>query len=147
MPSPVAVPPPAWIVSRPSRTATRSMVGVCSTEAVEENATRPTRIFSGTASRNWLAAPRAALMRSGSTSRAAIEPEVSVTSMIEARSRGTENVASGRASAKASTSSERSSSAGGTWRRQPGEGGATEASVARLAKRSAASRRRCWKLT
>ena len=64
--------------------------------------TVPTRSSSGTWSTKSSAALRAAASRVGSTSRASMDPEMSVASITEARESGTETVASGRARATAS---------------------------------------------
>ena len=69
------------------------------------NTTPPTLTRLGTLSRNASPATRAALSRDGATSVAVIEPDTSVTSMIEARSSGTATVISGLAAATTSTAS------------------------------------------
>ena len=79
----------------------------------------------------------AAARRDGWTSVAFIEPDVSVTSITDARSTGTATVASGRASASASAASARQSSAVGMARRQLPPRGATDASVGSAGKRTA----------
>ena len=63
--------------------------------------TAPTLSSRGAWSRKPSAARRTAVIRDGATSRASIDPEVSVTSTTAARSSGTATVASGRASAMA----------------------------------------------
>ena len=100
------------------------------------NATRPVCSFSGTRSRKRLAAAFAAVSRSGATSVAFIEPDVSVTSITDAFSTGTATVASGRASAVISPASARHSSAGGIARRARPVRPATAASVAVAGKRT-----------
>jgi hypothetical protein len=135
-PAPVAVPATGCSVSSARVTASWSFVGVCSVWAESENATRPTRSSSGTVSRKFSAAPRAASSRVGLTSVADIEREMSVTSTTEARSTGTCTVFSGRASEIASAASASASSANGRWRLQRGSGAATAASVASAGKRT-----------
>ena len=68
--------------------AARSVVGDCSTRGLLLSAMTPTLTFLGTPARKLFAARRAAMSRLGATSVACIEPETSVTSMIEARSMG-----------------------------------------------------------
>ena len=97
----------------------------------------PTRASSGTSSMKPCAAERAASMRLGSTSRASIERDTSLTSTIEACSVGTATVACGRASASASAVSAARNSASGAWRRQDGTRGSSGASVATPGKRTA----------
>ncbi len=104
--------------------------------------TVPTRSSSGTWSMKSSAARRAAASRVGSTSRASIEPEMSVVSITDARESGTDTVASGRARATASAVKAIAYSTIGAWRRQPGREGATESSRRGLAKAEAARRRR-----
>ena len=91
-----------------------------------------------------LAAAFAAVRRSGATSVAFIEPDVSVTSITDAFSTGTAMVASGRASAVIRPASARHSSAGGIARRARPVRPATAASVAVAGKRTTyfAGRRR-----
>ena len=82
----------------------------------------------------------------GLTSVAAIEPLVSLASMIEAVSTGTATVRSGRAAATISTASATANASIGTCRRQRGRRGVTDALSAGAANAAAALvRRRCWR--
>ena len=96
------------------------MVGATRCSAKSENVIRPSRNVGGTFSVSVLAAATAALSRSGWTSVAFIEPEMSVTITTLAARCGAATVRCGRASATISAVSASSSSSGGRWRRQPG---------------------------
>ena len=74
---------------RPRSASSRSSVGGTTTSASFEKETTPTRKPSGRPSTNELAASRAAVIRSGSTSVASIEPELSIARITVASSRGT----------------------------------------------------------
>jgi hypothetical protein len=134
--SPVAVPPSARSACRVVRTWARSCVGRTTVCGPSAYATRPVCSWSGTRSRKRVAAALAAVRRSGATSVAFIEPDVSVTSITDARSTGTATVASGRASASTRPASARHSSAGGIARRARPVRAATAASVAVAGKRT-----------
>ncbi len=83
-------------------------------------------------------------MRSGSTSVASIDSDVSSATTTVARSRGTCTSASGRAKAAVRATSESSSRAAGTCRFQAALRGTTDASRSSSVKRAAyAGRRRC----
>ena len=80
--------------------------------------------------------------RDGATSVACIEPEWSIASTIDACSAGTATLTCGRASATTSPAIAIAASASGTWRRQPGRRGTTDAAVGAAANAAAARRRR-----
>jgi hypothetical protein len=92
-----------------------------------------------------LAAFTAALRRSGLTSVAAIEPEMSVTMITLAARWGAATVRCGRASATISAASAASSSRNGTWRRQPGRAVTRLPSSAGFAQAADSRRRRRWR--
>jgi hypothetical protein len=118
MPSPIAVVPATARPRSASRMRVRSVVGSSTCSAVEPNLTRPTRKSSGTLATNVSAAALAAVSRSGWTSLASIEPEVSVTSTMLASRRCAATVRSGRAIAISSAASASSASSAGRWRVQ-----------------------------
>ena len=133
----MAVPPSAARPASARRTWSWSVVGGCSTCAVSLNETAPTRSASGASSRKLFAAWRAADSRSGATSVAVIERDVSVTSTTEACSTGTATVVSGRASASTSPATDSASRADGTWRRQRASAGTARAATGAPGKRTA----------
>jgi hypothetical protein len=94
-------------------------VGGCTTEAVPANATTPTRTSRGSSVMNCLAAFWEACRRFGCTSAARMLPETSIARMMVCCCVGRVTTAVGRELATPSTASATSSSAGGTWRRQP----------------------------
>ena len=142
--SPIAVPPCACSESSASLTWVRSVVGLTSSRAAWSKVTSPSRTCLGILPTNCLAALRAAVMRSGLTSVAVIDPDVSVASMIAPCSRVVDASTRGRARAKMSSAVESSSSTAGTWRRQLGVLETTLASRSTLVKRTAYFvRRRC----
>ena len=96
----------------------RSVVGSSTCSAVLPNLTSPSRKSSGTWRESVRAASRAATSRSGRTSLASIEPDVSVTITIVASLRCAATVRSGRASATSSAPTASSASSAGTWRSQ-----------------------------
>ena len=109
------------------------------------NSSSPTRTESGTFVRNRFAAFSAAARRVGATSVAAIEPLVSLASMIDAVSIGTATVRAGRAAAMIRTASATANASIGTCRRQRGRRGDTDALSAGDANAAAAlTRPRCW---
>ena len=116
----IAVPPVARRRSSPALTGSRSVVGGAWMSASSANVTRPSRKFSGRSSVSLRAALTAADRRSGSTSSAFIEPEVSVTIITVAARCGAATVRCGRASATTRAASAPSTSSGGRCRRQPG---------------------------
>ena len=93
----MAVPPFALSDPSNSRTVAWSSVGGRILTGIPENATSPTWRFFGERSRKVSAASWAAERRSGATSVAAIEPEVSTARTTFASSLGTSTVAWGRA--------------------------------------------------
>jgi hypothetical protein len=88
----------------------------CSAAVLKE--TRPRRNSSGSVRLSARAAVRAAVTRSGRTSVAFIDNEVSCTSMTVPCRCSTATVRSGRAIASASTARAASASAAGMWRPQ-----------------------------
>ena len=124
--------------------ATRSRVGEASTRGLLLSAMTPTLTVLGTLATKRLAAVRAATRRVGRTSVACIEPLTSVMSMIDARSTGTATVFCGRAAARMRIASASRKASIGTWLRQRGRCGATEAVIAGAAKAAAARRRSRW---
>ena len=95
--SPSAVPLSARSVSSAASAASRSSVGGTTTSASFENDTTPTWKPSGSPSTKREAAARAAAIRSGWTSVAVIEPELSIARMTVPSSLGTATATSGRA--------------------------------------------------
>ena len=128
-----------------ARTASRSVVGALSARGRWLNAIAPTRMLRGTCSEEVLRRVAGRDEPDGCTSVACIEPEMSVTSMIDARSSGTACVACGRASATTSAASASAYAAIGTCRRQPGRLRTTEGCTGASANASAArARPRAW---
>src|SRR5919199_2739341 len=119
----------------------RSVVGGAATAASPENAINPMRIFGGTRPRKVRTARCAARNLVGRTSSACIEPEVSRTRMIAARSLGTSDVACGRATATQRTASASRARPVGTYRRQ-GRSATTPASTSTFGYRTAYRTRR-----
>ena len=141
----MAVPPSAVRPDKRERGPARGRWSAAGARArLSLNATAPTRSSSGASSRKRSAAERAASSRSGATSVAVIEREVSVTSTTEACSTGTATVVSGRASAITRPATESASRALGTWRRQRAAAGAARAATEAPGKRMAYRRRRRW---
>ncbi len=114
------MPPSARRRLSAARTGARSVVGGACTSGKSANVTSPRRYCSGSSSVSREAARTAAVRRSGSTSVAFIEPEMSVTIITVAARCGDATVRCGRASATTSAPSASSRSSGGRWRRQPG---------------------------
>ena len=129
-PSPIAVPPATSSWRSASSMRPRSVVGSTTCSAREPNLISPSRKSSGTCLVSVRAASRAAVSRSGRTSLASIEPEVSVTMITVASSRLAATVRSGRASATSSAANASSASSAGRWR--SGLAFATEASRSTL---------------
>ena len=115
-PSPIAVPPATASWRRASSICVRSVVGATTCSAREPNLISPSRKSSGTWRVSVRAASRAAVRRSGRTSLASIEPDVSVTMITVASSRLAATVRSGRAIATSSAASASSASSAGRWR-------------------------------
>ena len=103
--SPIAVRPSACQPARARAAAAWSVVGGDSTVGFWLNTITPTATSFGTVARKRCAARSAATRREGDTSVAAIELELSASSMIEALWIGTARVACGPASATISTAS------------------------------------------
>ena len=101
-PSPIAVPPATLSWRSASSIRARSVVGSTTCSAREPNLISPSRKSSGTWRVSVRAASRAAVRRSGRTSLASIEPDVSVTMITVASSRLAATVRSGRAIATSS---------------------------------------------
>jgi hypothetical protein len=108
----IGAPSATW-ASMIRRASPWSALGACTASGVSENATTPTRILLGRLSRKLRAARWAAARRLGLTSVAFIEPEWSVTSMIEARCTATATVSCGLARETTSAASAASASAAG----------------------------------
>ena len=87
----------AWSALRPRSASSRSAVGGTTTSAWSENETTPTRKPFGRSLTNELAASRAAVIRSGATSVAVIEPELSIARITVASSRATATATCGLA--------------------------------------------------
>ena len=119
MPAPTAVPRRSSKRSIAAYSASRSMVGACTSSAAEAKATMPICTSAGWLAMNCLAASCEATMRLGSTSSARIEPETSIARITVPRDEASVITAAGRATARISTVMASSSSAGGTCRRQP----------------------------
>src|SRR5215831_20278862 len=134
--SPIAVESCGASPSMPRLTASRSIVGGTTTEALPPNFTSPTLMRGGSMSTNDLAPARAASMRLGNTSVAFIDSDTSIAIITVARSRGTFTAAVGCAAPIVSTVSPIISSANVKCRRQPGRRGATEANSSTLLKRA-----------
>src|SRR5918999_174162 len=100
---PVAVPPLGRSRSSSARASSRWARSGSMACTAWLNVTAPTRSPPGVRSRKRSAAARTAATREGSTSRASMEPETSVTSTTAARSSATATVVSGRARAIAAT--------------------------------------------
>ena len=118
------------------------MVGGAWICAKSANVTMPSRNVSGSSSVSRRAALTAAVSRSGSTSLAFIEPEMSVTITTVAARCGAATVRCGRASAITSVASASRISSGGMWRRQPGRAVTRLGSSAGFANVAASRRRR-----
>ena len=93
------------------------MVGGASTAGLPDNETIATLYLAGSVATNFLAASRAASSRLGATSVAAIDWEVSSTTITVALSLGTFTWATGRAHAPVMSASELRAMATATWRR------------------------------
>jgi hypothetical protein len=115
-PSPIDVPPSTCRPSSARSTWERSVVGsdTCSTRVLK--LITPSRNSSGSELTSVRAASRAALKRSGATSVACMEPDVSCTSMTVPWRCSTATVRSGRASASPSAASASTASSAGTCR-------------------------------
>ena len=133
--SPIAVPCPG-APAKPSASSTiwRSRVSGAATETVDENVTRPTRSRFGSSETNVRMAPSAAASRVGLTSSAAIEPDMSTASTIDAGSRATATRAWGRARAASAQVNASVAHAAGVYVRQRGRRGMTVASSGRFVK-------------
>jgi hypothetical protein len=114
------------------------VVGGAWISAVSENVTMPSRNASGSSSVSRRPARTAALRRSGSTSVAFMEPEMSVIIITVAARWGAATVRCGRASA---TMSAVSAGSGGRCRRKPGRP-VTRLGISAGLANAAASRRR-----
>jgi len=106
IPLPVAVPCPRVSCPIASMTSWWSVVGVASTRALSSKATRPTWKRAGTCFTNSFAVCTAASSRSGATSLAAIDADVSMASMTIACWRGIFTSWAGRASPTTSATSD-----------------------------------------
>ena len=133
----MAVPPPAWMLEIAFCAPVRSKLGALRALAVSENETTPTRKPSGRFLTKRPAASREAVMRSGGTSWASIEPERSSASTIVPCLRSAETDTLGRASPTASAASAASSRTGGTNRQGERVACVTSASTPTLLKRIA----------
>jgi hypothetical protein len=118
-PSPIAVLPANLSESIATRTRALSVVGSTSCEAAVPKPTRPSRKSRGSLSASARPATLAAVSRSGWTSFASIDPDVSVTITTVACRCSAATVRSGRPSATSSAASASSASAAGRWRAQP----------------------------
>jgi hypothetical protein len=118
-PSPIAVLPLYCSASIPDFTRALSVVGSTSCDGVVPKLTRPSRKSRGSLFASARAASLAAVMRSGATSFAFIEPDMSVTITTVAARCSAATVRSGRPSATSSDASASSASAAGMWRAQP----------------------------
>ena len=141
IPSPSAVPPPGVSPASAFLTRPRFRVAGATTLAWVAKSTTPTRYLAGSWSANFSATCLTTSSRLGRRSTASIEREVSIAITIVAFSRLTVTSARGRAAPTSIVVRPTSSSATGTWRRQPGLRSITFGSSAGLVKRAAKRRR------
>lgn len=145
MPSPVAVRGSGTSLSMARFTCSWSVVGATNRVAPEENLTSPRLIPPVSMSAKCLPACRAASIRLGATSVAAIDSETSMTSMTTARLRGPRTSWVGPAMAVVSRASAATSRAAGRCRHRRGlRPAATCSNSAVLAKRSTRRARARW---
>jgi len=139
---PVAVARWSWKRSIAATMSSRLVVGACTSAAVPANEMTPTRTSRGSAPTKLLAASCEATRRLGFTSSARMLPETSIARMIVRSASGSVRTAVGRALASSKSAIVASSSAGGTWRRQPAPLPIASRASAMLGSRTALRRRR-----
>ena len=135
-PSPMAVLPFGRSVFSAFSTAPRSVVSGEIRLARSSKLTSPTRAEGGSWSIKVRAAERAAAMREGWTSVAAMEPETSITSTTSERLRATSRFSTGCAAATISPARPSRKSVVGRCLRTPGPRGTTFESKSRFVKRT-----------